>query len=153
MAIQINPVITMKMEGEANTHALTKMKVRDFSISTDEPVERGGTNTAPSPTETMLASLIGCTNVITQKIVTKHGIDVLRLKIVATAQFDRRGVSLEEEIRVPFPEIDLNIELTTHGDDVDVTVLQTNLSKYWPISKILRESGTNVNENWTINHL
>ena len=148
MAIQMKPVITMKMEGEANTHALTKMKVRDLSISTDEPVERGGTNNAPSPTETMLASLIGCTNVITQKIATKHGIDVLRLKIVATAQFDRRGVSLEDEIKVPFPEIDLNIEFTTNSDDV--TVLQTDLSKYCPISKILRESGTKVNENWTI---
>ena len=140
----------MKMEGEANTHALTKMKVRDLSILTDEPVERGGTNNAPSPTETMLASLIGCTNVITQKIATKHGVDVLELKIGVTAQFDRRGVSLEEAIRVPFPEIDLNIELTTCGDDADVTVLQTDLSKYCPISKILRESGTKVNEHWTI---
>ena len=91
MAIQMKPIITMKMEGEADTHALTKMEVRDLSISTDEPVERGGTNTAPSPTETMLASLIGCTNVITQKIATKHGIDVLRLKIGVTAQLDRRG--------------------------------------------------------------
>ena len=153
MAIQIKPAITMKMEGEANTHALTKMKVRDLSILTDEPVERGGTNNAPSPTETMLASLIGCTNVITQKIAAKHGIDVLRLKIVATAQFDRRGVSLEDEIKVPFPEIDLNIELTTRGDDADVAVLQMDLSKYCPISKILRESGTKINENWTINRL
>ena len=153
MAIQIKPVITMKMEGEANTHALTKMKVRDLSISTDEPVERGGTNTAPSPTETMLASLIGCTNVITQKIAAKHGIDVLGLKIGVTAQLDRRGVSLEDEIKVPFPEIDLNIELTTRGDDADVAVLQMDLSKYCPISKILRESGTKVNENWTINRL
>ena len=148
MAIQIKPVITMKMEGEANTHALTKMKVRDLSILTDEPVERGGTNNAPSPTETMLASLIGCTNVITQKIATKHGIDVLELKIGVTAQFDRRGVSLEDEIKVPFSEIDLKIELTTNSDDV--TVLQADLSKYCPISKILRESGTKVNEHWTI---
>ena len=148
MAIQIKPVITMKMEGEANTHALTKMKVRDLSILTDEPVERGGTNNAPSPTETMLASLIGCTNVITQKIAAKHGIDVLELKIDVTAQFDRRGVSLEDEIKVPFSEIDLKIELTTNSDDV--TVLQTDLSKYCPISKILRESGTKVNEHWTI---
>ena len=152
MAIPMKPAITMKMKGEANTHALTRMEVRDLSISTDEPVERGGTNTAPSPTETMLASLIGCTNVITQKIATKHGIDVIRFKIGVTAQFDRRGVSLEDEIKVPFPEIDLNIELTTHGDDADVTVLQMDLSKYCPISKILRESGTSVNENWTINH-
>lgn len=151
MAIQMKSIITMKMEGEADTHALTKMEVRDLSISTDEPVERGGTNTAPSPTETMLASLIGCTNVITQKIATKHGIDVLRLKIGVTAQLDRRGVSLEDEIKVPFPEIDLNIELTTRSDDADVAVLQMDLSKYCPISKILRESGTKVNENWTIN--
>ena len=150
MAIQIKPVITMKMEGEANTHALTKMKVRDLSILTDEPVERGGTNNAPSPTETMLASLIGCTNVITQKIAAKHGIDVLGLKIDVTAQLDRRGVSLEDEIKVPFPEIDLNIELTTRGDDTDVAVLQMDLSKYCPISKILRESGTKINESWTI---
>ena len=148
MAKQIKPVITMKMEGEANTHALTKMKVRDLSILTDEPVERGGTNNAPSPTETMLASLIGCTNVITQKIAAKHGIDALGLKIGVTAQFDRRGVSLEDEIKVPFSEIDLKIELTTNSDDV--TVLQTDLSKYCPISKILRESGTKVNEHWTI---
>ena len=153
MAIQMKSIITMKMEGEADTHALTKMGVRDLSISTDEPVERGGTNTAPSPTETMLASLIGCTNVITQKIAAKHGIDVLGLKIGVTAQLDRRGVSLEDEIKVPFPEIDLNIELTTRGDDADVAVLQMDLSKYCPISKILRESGTKVNENWTINRL
>ena len=153
MAIQIKPIITMKMGGEADTHALTKMKVRDLSISTGEPVERGGTNTAPSPTETMLASLIGCTNVITQKIAAKHGIDVLGLKIGVTAQLDRRGVILEDEIKVPFPEIDLNIELTTCGDDADVAVLQMDLSKYCPISKILRESGTKVNENWTITRL
>lgn len=75
-------------------------------------------------------------------------IDVLRLKIGVTAQFDRRGVSLEDEIKVPFSEIDLKIELTTNSDDV--TVLQTDLSKYCPISKILRESGTKVNEHWTI---
>ena len=91
MAIQMEPIIIMKIEGEADTHALTKMKVRDLSISTDEPVQRGGTNTAPSPTETMLASLIGCTNVITQQIATKHEIDVLRLKISVAAQLDRRG--------------------------------------------------------------
>ena len=94
-----------------------------------------------------------CTNVITQKIAAKHGIDVLRLKIGVTAQLDRRGVSLEDEIKVPFPEIDLNIELTTRSDDADVAVLQMDLSKYCPISKILRESGTKVNENWTINRL
>lgn len=151
MAIQMKSVITTKMEGDAKTHTLTEMKVRDLSILTDEPVERGGTNKAPSPTETMLASLIGCTNVITQRIAAKHGVDVLGLKIGVAAQFDRRGVSLEEEITVPFPEIHLNIELTTHSDDVDVTVLQTDLSRYCPISKILRESGTKVNENWTIN--
>ena len=46
MAIQMKSVITTKMEGDAKTHALTEMKVRDLSILTDEPVERGGTGSS-----------------------------------------------------------------------------------------------------------
>ena len=47
---------------------------------TPEPRVRGGTNTGPSPTETLMSALIACTNVITHKIAAKHGIPVVTLE-------------------------------------------------------------------------
>ena len=39
----------------------TKIQVRDFAaVYTDEPASLGGTNSAPSPLETVLVALVGC---------------------------------------------------------------------------------------------
>ena len=39
----------------------TSIQVRDFEpVHTDEPASLGGTNTAPSPLETVLVALVGC---------------------------------------------------------------------------------------------
>lgn len=66
------------------------------------------------------------------------------------AKFDRRGVILEEEVDVPFPEIELNIHLTTKADESAVALLKRELPKFCAISKIIRQCGTVLHENWTI---
>ncbi|HSM42606.1 MAG TPA: hypothetical protein VK862_17785, partial [Afifellaceae bacterium] len=43
----------------------TCVQVRDFEpVFTDEPASLGGTNSAPSPLETVLVALVGCDGVI-----------------------------------------------------------------------------------------
>lgn len=97
-----------------------------------------------------MTALIGCTNVITHKIAHKHGIDIKSLDVRVETQFDRRGVSLEEEIAVPFPEIKLIVDLTTDASPEAVEMVKTELSKFCPLSKVLRESGTVINEEWNV---
>lgn len=46
---------------------LCNINTRTFSFQADEPIEKGGTNQAPTPTEFLLASLASCT-VITLKM-------------------------------------------------------------------------------------
>ena len=97
--------VTMRLEGACASHSRTDVKVRDLNTVIDEPTERGGTNQGPTPTEMLMASLIGCTNVIAHKVAEKNGVDIDSMSVRVEAQFDRRGVTLAEEIPVPFPSV------------------------------------------------
>ncbi len=150
VSIKPKTVVTMNLQGTCRSHSRTDVAVRDRQITIDEPEVRGGTNQGPAPTETMLAALIGCTNVITHKIAAKNGVRIDALSVNVEAAFDRRGVTLMEEVAVPFPEITMRIEITTDADDSAIETLKTDLARFCPVSKVIRQSGSKLNEIWTI---
>ena len=103
-----------------------------------------------TPTETLIAALIGYTNVITQRISEGYGLHIDSMAIDVEADFDRRGVMLQEEVQVPFPEITLNIRITSPDDPAAFKKVEEDLRKFCPIAKVIRESGTVIEENWQI---
>ena len=115
-----------------------------------EPVERGGTNLGMSPTQTFAASLIGCTNVISHKIAHKNGVEFKAMKIRLEADFDRRGVTLAEDVAVPFPAMTLHIDVTTDATQEQIDQIRHELEMYCPIAKVVRASGTKLDEVWNI---
>lgn len=150
VAVKPKTVVRMHFVGEATSHSRTDVSVRDVETTIDEPEERGGTNMGLAPAETMIASLIGCTNVITHKVAKKNGVHIQAMTVTAEAQLDRRGVTLVEEIDVPFPEIGLLIELTTDADEEAIERVKRDLPRFCPVSKVFREAGTKVTEEWTV---
>jgi uncharacterized OsmC-like protein len=150
VSIKPKTVVTVKLHGTCASHARTDVSVRDQQITIDEPEVRGGTNQGPAPTETLLAALIGCTNVITHKIAAKNGVRIDALSVDVEAAFDRRGVTLVEEVAVPFPDITMRIDITTDAEESAIDTLKSDLAKFCPVSKVIRQSGTNLNEVWTI---
>lgn len=148
--IKQKTLVPVKIEGRCASHARTDILVRDTETTIDEPVERGGTNLAPSPTETALAALVGCTNVIAQKVAHKHGVEFQSMTVDLEAMFDRRGVLLAEEIDVPFPEIRLLINVTTDATDGLIETIKNELAMYCPVSKVFRMAGSKVSEEWTV---
>ena len=145
--------VIMSMSATGETHARTKINIRDVSSVIDEPEARGGTNQGLTPTETLMASLIGCTNVISKRIAHKMGIELGEMDIQLSAKFDRRGTMLEEEIDVPFLEVTMDIEIDTDATEEQINMLKIDLAKFCPIAKVLRGSGVNIIENWIINPL
>jgi len=143
-------IVNMKLEGTCPTHSRTDISSRDLESTIDEPVARGGTNLGFTPTETLVAALIACTNVIFHRCAEKNGVEIKAMTVDADAQFDRRGVSLTEEIEVPFPEILLTVNLTTDADDAAIEKAKEDLKKYCPISKVVKNSGTKVTEEFII---
>ena len=141
-------VVHMKLEGSSKSHSRADIIARDVESVIDEPVARGGTNLGLSPTETLMSSLIGCTNVITHRIMEKMGFKINSLDIKSKTLFNKDGVGLIQEVEVPFPEITLDIAISTNASESDLVEVQKQLAMYCPIAKVIRNSGTVINENW-----
>ncbi len=150
MALNIRPKTSVILKSQAHcpSHSKAQVSVRDLSFAIDEPTERGGTNTGPTPTDTVVAALIGCTNVIGHKCASSLGIEIGHLDISADCEFDRRGVMLSEEIDLPFVKIKLRVEASAPVSDDDLERLSAEVSKYCPLSKLFRQAGTVIEENW-----
>lgn len=148
--VRDNSLVQMALHGNCPTHARTHVKAGNHEIVIDEPKSRGGTDMAPTPLETLVASLIGCTNVILNKIAARDGVAIDSLKVDAEATFDRRGTALQEEVATPFPMIKLAITLSTNAGEERIARLKSDLGRFCPVSKILRQSGTKIEEIWKV---
>ncbi len=144
-------IVTMKAHGDVVHHARTDVSVRDLTMTIDEPTERGGTNMGATPTETLVTALIGCTTVVSHRIAERLGITLENMSVDVDADFDRRGVMQEEHLTVPFPKMDLRVTVTSSAPDDQIEQLKGDLRKFCPISNVIRQSGTDLTETWTVN--
>jgi len=146
-------IVAMKMSGAGETHARTRISVRDVNGIIDEPEARGGTNLGLTPTETLMAALVGCTNVIASRIAEKMHVEIADLSVELEASFDRRGSSLAEEIEVPFPAVKMNISMKSNGTPDQIEQIKSDLGRFCPVAKVIRASGTRLDESWTVEPL
>jgi len=146
--MKMKTTVKLRAAAQCPSHALSNIKIRDVEFAIDEPVERGGTNLGPTPTDAVLAALVGCTNVIGHKCAEKLGIDIGHLEMSAVCEFDRRGVTLSDEVEVPFQKIVLNVVIDGSASDAELQTLKDEIAKYCPVSKLFKNSGTIIEENW-----
>ena len=69
------------------------------------------------------------------------------MDIYVDAGFNRLGVTLQEEVDLPFPDIKLRIEATTDASDEKLQVLKRDLPRYCPIAKMIEGAGTKLKRN------
>ena len=149
--LNIGPeTVKMKLSATCPSHARADILVGDHEIITDEPEARGGSNLGAAPVQTFMASLIGCTNVITNKCAHDLGIEINSMQIEMEAEIDRRGMMLTEPVAIPFPAINLNIDVETNATDAQWDQVIDYLHKYCPIAVALRAGGTLITENWNL---
>jgi uncharacterized OsmC-like protein len=151
--VKLKTVVDMSLKGTVESHARTRVATRDVSTVIDEPAVRGGTNMGLTPTDTLMAALIGCTNVISQRIAHNKGVEPADLTIDVKAQFDRRGVSLEEAIAVPFPQITLTITGRSNATPAQLEEIKEDLTKFCLLSVVIRAAGTRIDEVWNISQM
>lgn len=141
-------VVKLRAKGQGVSHSRADISVRDLSIAIDEPEARGGTNAGATPTEMALAALVGCTNVIGHKCAGKLGVDIGNLSIEVTSDFDRRGVTLEEEIDVPFVTLRQTVTSDGTATENELRLVAADVAKYCPLSKLFEQSGTKMETIW-----
>ncbi len=140
----------IKVAGASQSKARTEMKARGHTLLIDEPVERGGTDLAPSPLETMLASFLACTNVVANIIAEDMGIEIDHIAMDLVGHFDTRGLYDKASVPIPFPSIELRVGVTTSASAAEIEQLKSALARRCPISVILRKSGSEIVETWRV---
>lgn len=150
MKIRPKTIWTMTLDGDCETPTKTVVKSRNLTVTMDEPVDRGGTNLGMMPLETMMAGLIGCTNVVSHKIAKANDIDIRDMSVRAEITVNSAGTRLVAETDVPFPEVRLFIEFTTTADEAAVDIIKRDLRRFCAVSKVLQQAGSKVEEIWTI---
>ena len=71
-------------------------------------------------------------------------------EILCEAEFDRRGVLLDERVEVPFPTVKLILDVNTNATDEQLDTIREKLPRFCPVSMVMRQSGTNVIEEWKV---
>lgn len=146
--VKLKTTVKLRAKGSAPSHSRSDVSIRDLSFAIDEPLERGGTNAGPTPTDTALAALIGCTNVIGNKCASKLGVDLGHLTVDVVCDFDRRGVTLSEEIDVPFVAITQTVTVDGSATHTEIDRVAAEVTKYCPLSKLFEQAGTQLTTIW-----
>lgn len=148
VALKEKTVVKLRARGTGLSHSRTDVGIRDLIFSIDEPAARGGTNLGPAPTEAAVAALAGCTNVIGHKCAARLCVDIGHMEIEITCEFDRRGVTLEEEIDVPFVALRQVVTCDGSLSEDDLQKVAGDVAKYCPLSKLFEQSGTALETVW-----
>ena len=116
----------------------TKIQVRDFDpVYTDEPASLGGTNSAPSPLETVLVALVGCDGVIINGVATAMKFGYAGVDFACESQIDVRGPKGVPGIRPYFETAKLDIIVYTDETDARFQQLRKNVEFRCPVMNLL----------------
>lgn len=148
MAIKMKTSVTLAIDATCHGHSIAQVRTRNLTQIIDEPLERHGTNLGFTPTDTALSALAGCTNTIGHKCAAKLGVDIGNLEISVKCRFNRLGVTLAEEVAVPFEEIDLVVTASGSATQAELDAVAAEVTKFCPLSKLFRGAGTVINERW-----
>ncbi len=129
----------------------TEAHVRHFApVHTDEPDTLGGTNTAPSPLETVLVALVGCDGVIIHGVAKAMNFTYSGVDFECSGQIDVRGPKGVVGVRPYFERVDLKISLHTDEPQRRVDQLMKNVEFRCPVMNLLRSAEVQLNVDWKI---
>jgi putative redox protein len=128
----------------------TKIQVRDFApVYTDEPASLGGTNSAPSPLETVLVALVGCDGVIINGVATAMEFAYSGVDFACESQIDVRGPKGVAGIRPYFETATLGITVYTDESDARFQQLRKNVEYRCPVMNLLNAAEVIMDVTWT----
>lgn len=128
----------------------TKIQVRDFEPTyTDEPASLGGTNSAPSPLETVLIALVGCDGVIINGVAKAMNFEYAGVDFACESQIDVRGPKGVPGIRPYFESGSLDITVYTDEPDNRFETLCKNVEFRCPVMNLLSAANVEMAVTWT----
>jgi uncharacterized OsmC-like protein len=130
----------------------TKITITDteWTINTDEPVEEGGSNTAPNPMQLFIASLAGCQNEQAQVVADELSLNISQIDISVEIDLDLSGfMGMEDNSNGSYKNVRLEAKISGDITNEQAMTLGKKVDDRCPILSLLRTSGCIINSNWS----
>jgi len=143
--------VKYKISSSGNCPSATRSHIEagGHQMIIDEPFERGGSGQGATPLEVLVSSLVGCTNVISNRIAKQMNIAIHSMTISAVADVDAR-VLAGEHTEVAFPEVRLDVTVISEASPEQFVELRERLERTCPVSVLFKQAGTRLVHRWTI---
>ncbi|MEO7131489.1 MAG: OsmC family protein [Dermatophilaceae bacterium] len=120
-----------------------------LSLVTDEPIGHGGTGTAPTPLETVIGALCGCSAVTFQRAAGESGLDYEGIDFDAAYRLDRRGLLGEAEVRPYFDAVEVEARVQTSAPATLFDQVVKITEHRCPVRNLLVDAGVALVINWS----
>lgn len=115
--------------------------IRDFKVCTDEPLNLGGTDTAPNPVEMVLAALGGCLVVGYSLNAAMLGIELQKIEIVLEGDIDLPGFfGLPTDILPGYSSVRARVFLKSDADLAQLEVVHQRVLATSPVGLTLSKN-------------
>lgn len=134
------------------------VNIRDLAVCyLDEPKELGGDNDGPTPLESVLASLCGCTSMIVHIMQREMGFRLHAMRCEADGVVDVRRAEMKrtgkkysevEPIAHHFHSVTLKVFIKSDESPERVAELERQVRRLCPVSRLLEDAGIAFNVEW-----
>ncbi len=127
----------------------TVVTTRDgHTIVTDEPVARGGTGSAPTPLETVVGALCGCTAVTFERAARERGLAYSGIDFAASYRLDRRGLLGLAEQRPYFDVVRVEARVRTTAPAALFREVVEVTEQRCPVRNLLLDAAVDLAISW-----
>jgi len=134
-----NAVATFSADSRQVEGLRSETKIRQFSLTVDEPPNLGGTDAGPNPVELVLASLATCQEITYRAYATALGIPLESVSVKLEGSLDLRGFfAVKDGVRAGFDAVRGVVNLKSSAPAADLGKLKEVVDAHCPVLDILR---------------
>ena len=117
----------------------SRVSIRDFVVTVDQPLGFGGSNKGPKPSEYVLAALAACQEVTYRLYADALGIPLRSVSVKAEGIQDLHGfLGVDPEGRPGFQQVNVTVTLDSPAPAEDLERLKTTVDRHCPVLDDLR---------------
>jgi uncharacterized OsmC-like protein len=117
----------------------SETKIRQFTVTVDEPPALGGTDTGPNPVELVLAALATCQEITYRAYATALGIPLDGVSVKLDGTLDLRGFfAVKDGVRPGFNSVRGIVQLKSSASAADLAKLKQVVDAHCPVLDILQ---------------
>jgi uncharacterized OsmC-like protein len=117
----------------------SEARIRQFSLTVDEPPSLGGSDAGPNPVELVLAALATCQEITYRAYATALGVPLESVSVKLDGVLDLRGFfAVDEGVRPGFTGVEGTVTLKSSASQDELAKLKAAVDAHCPVLDILR---------------